>query len=302
MLTIIGEALIDIVRRDGSERSFPGGSPFNVAIGLARLDQEVQFIGRIGQDEHGALLTDALTREGVRVVLPPVDAPTSTAAAVIDDAGAASYDFRIDWSLPALQEAAPEVLAGSTVVHTGSIASVLEPGCQEVERLFEGARASSTLTFDPNCRPSITTDPEAVRGTVERFAALADVVKASDEDLEWLYPGADPLDSARRWRELGPALVVVTRGGEGPWAVSAAGECAVPAPRVTVADTVGAGDSFMAALISGIADRGMDGAAERERLRSLTSEDLEELLRECATAAAVTVSRHGAQPPRRSEL
>jgi fructokinase len=302
MVTILGEALIDLVRRGSETRAHPGGSPFNVAIGVARLGHPVDFIGRVGSDDYGRLLLDTLRTEGVTAVLPPDDLPTSVADAQIDDDGAAAYDFRLHWSLPSLAAEAPGVLARSTLVHTGSIASVLEPGAAEVRRFVEAARSSSTIAFDPNCRPSITPDPEAVRGLVEQYVDMADVVKASDEDLAWLYPGTDPLDAARTWLGRGPAVVVVTRGGSGPWAISAQGECAVEPPRVTVADTVGAGDSFMAAIISGLLDRGLDGAASRDALRTLSLEDLRALLTECAAAAAVTVSRHGAQPPRREEL
>lgn len=300
MQTIIGEALIDLVRRDGQTAAHPGGSPFNVAIGAARLGQDVRFIGRIGDDDEGRLLLEALEKEGVTAALPPDNQPTSVADALIGEDGAATYEFRLDWSLPPL---AP-LMSGqpSSVVHTGSIAAVLEPGATEVLRAVTAARPVSTITFDPNCRPSITPDPDAVRERIEEFVRLADLVKASDEDLAWLYPGADPLDTARAWAALGPAVVVVTRGGEGPWAVARSGETAVVPPEVTVADTVGAGDSFMAALISGLEDRQMTGAAGRERLGRISGEELTALLAECAEAAAITVSRHGAQPPRRAEV
>jgi fructokinase len=136
--------------------------------------------------------------------------------------------------------------------------------------------------------------------------ALADVVKASDEDLEWLYPGADPLDSARRWLELGgsegPAMVVVTRGGRGPWGINAAGVAQFDPPKVEIADTVGAGDSFMAALLSGVVDLGLDGAQNRKALRELSAESLRDILAHASRAAAVTVSRAGANPPTRAEL
>ncbi len=131
-------------------------------------------------------------------------------------------------------------------------------------------------------------------------------MKASDEDLEWLYPGVDPLDSARRWLALGgsegPAMVVVTRGGKGPWGINAAGEAQFPAPEISVADTVGAGDSFMAALLSGVVDLGLDGAQNRKALRELSAESLRDLLAHASRAAAVTVSRAGANPPTRAEL
>ncbi|HKU12162.1 MAG TPA: carbohydrate kinase [Sinomonas sp.] len=306
MLTVIGEGLIDVVHKPTGTDSHPGGSPLNVAIGLARLDHPVQFIGRYGDDPNGRLLTQHLKAAGVLVPLPPDGTPTSVAAAELDHKGAASYTFDLDWHLPDLRESLSTLLGATTLLHTGSIATVLEPGAAQVLSAVERARPRATIGFDPNCRPTITTDREAVRPLVERFVALADVVKASDEDLAWLYPGVDPLESARRWKSLGapeePAIVVVTRGAEGPWGICAAGEVEVPAAKIRVADTVGAGDSFMAALLSGVVDRALDGAQRRGELRRLDRDELRRLLDFAARAAAVTVSRPGANPPSRAEL
>ena len=306
MLTVIGEGLIDVVRRPSGTESHPGGSPLNVAIGLARLDHPVQFLGRYGDDAHGRMLTEHLRASGVLVPLPPDGTPTSVATAELDHHGAATYHFDLDWHLPDLRERLSGILGATTLLHTGSIATVLEPGADQVMSVVERARPRATIGFDPNCRPTITTDPEAVRGRVERFVALADVVKASDEDLAWLYPGVDPLDSARRWLRLGapegPAIVVVTRGAQGPWGACADGEEQVAAPAVRVADTVGAGDSFMAALLSGIVDRELDGAQRRPELRRIDAAELHRILDFAARAAAVTVSRRGANPPTRAEV
>ncbi|GAB4097874.1 carbohydrate kinase [Sinomonas halotolerans] len=306
MLTVIGEGLIDVVRRPSGTESHPGGSPLNVAVGLARLDHPVQFIGRYGDDPHGRMLTQHLKGSGVLVPLPPDATPTSVATAELDHRGAATYHFELDWHLPDLRGSLETLLKATTLLHTGSIATVLEPGADQVLTAVEHARPRATIGFDPNCRPTITSDPEAVRGRVERFVALADVVKASDEDLAWLYPGVDPLDSARRWLRLGapegPAVVVVTRGADGPWAACADGETHVLPPRVRVADTVGAGDSFMAALLSAVVDRELDGAQRRPELRRLSVEELARILDYAARAAAVTVSRPGANPPNRAEI
>ena len=181
------------------------------------------------------------------------------ATALIDDDGAATYTFDLAWELPGLAERLPFMLQGTTLLHTGSIATMLAPGAADVLAAVEHAHPSATISFDPNCRPSIITDVDYARRQAEKFVTLADIVKASDEDLEWLYPGVDLLDSARRWLSLGgsegPAMVVVTRGAAGPWGITAAGETEFAAPEVEVADTVGAGDSFMAALLSGVVDR-----------------------------------------------
>ncbi|MET3810066.1 carbohydrate kinase [Arthrobacter sp. UYEF3] len=307
MLTVIGEALVDVVQRSSGTQAHVGGSPLNVAVGLARLDHPVQFIGRYGRDPYGESVAAHLKSSSVLLPLGPDELPTSVATALIDDDdGAASYTFDLAWQLPGLANRLPFMLQGSTLLHTGSIATMLAPGAADVLSAVEHAHPLTTVSFDPNCRPSIITDADYARRQAEKFVALADVVKASDEDLEWLYPGVDPLDSARRWLALGgsegPAMVVVTRGAAGPWSVNAAGETRVPAPAVKVADTVGAGDSFMAALLSGIVDRGLNGAQNRKELRALSAGSLRELLAHAAAAAAVTVSRAGANPPTRAEL
>ncbi len=306
MLTVIGEALVDVVRRSSGSQAHVGGSPLNVAVGLARLNHPVQFIGRYGRDAYGESVAAHLKASSVLLPLGPDELPTSVATASIGDDGAASYTFDLAWELPGLTGRLPSILQGSTLLHTGSIATMLPPGAAEVLAAVEHAHPSTTISFDPNCRPSIITDADYGRRQTEKFVTLADVVKASDEDLEWLYPGEDPLDSARRWLSLGgsegPAMVVVTRGAAGPWAVNASGEVQAPAPPVRVVDTVGAGDSFMAALLSGIVDRGLNGAQNRDDLRELSAGSLRELLDHAAAAAAVTVSRAGANPPTRAEL
>lgn len=306
MLTVIGEALVDVVQRSSGIDAHVGGSPLNVAVGLARLGHAVQFIGRFGKDAYGDSIAAHLRSSSVMVPLPPDESPTSVATALIDDDGAASYTFDLAWELPGLAARLPFMLQGTSLLHTGSIATMLEPGAAEVLAAVEHAHPSATVSFDPNCRPSIIQDRDFARAQVEHFVALADVVKASDEDLEWLYPGVDVLESARGWLRLGgsggPAVVVVTRGADGPWGVTAAGAVHVAAPEVEVADTVGAGDSFMAALLSGIVDRGLAGAQNRDELHAMPAEVLEGLLNHAARAAAITVSRPGANPPTRAEL
>ncbi|MCA4133177.1 carbohydrate kinase [Arthrobacter sp. M4] len=307
MLTVIGEGLVDVVQRSTGIEAHVGGSPLNVAVGLARLDHAVQFIGRYGRDPYGDSVAAHLRSSSVLVPLPPDDKPTSVATALINDDGAATYTFDLLWELPGLKDRLPFMLQGATLLHTGSIATMLEPGADTVLAAVEHAHPSATVSFDPNCRPTIITDRDYARRQTERFVKLADVVKASDEDLAWLYPGVDVLESARRWFAIGgpddgPAVVVVTRGSEGPWGITAAGEAHVPAPKVAVADTVGAGDSFMAGLLSGLVDRGLVGGQYRHSLRSMPAEVLEALLRHAARAAAITVSRPGANPPTRAEM
>lgn len=306
MLTVIGEGLVDVVQRPTGIEAHVGGSPLNVAVGLARLGHPVQFIGRYGRDAFGDSVAAHLRSSSVMVPQGPDSLPTSVATALIDDDGAATYTFDLAWELPGLIERLPFMLQGTTLLHTGSIATMLAPGAAEVLSAVEHAHPSATISFDPNCRPSIVADVDYARRQAEKFVSLADIVKASDEDLQWLYPGEDILESARRWLSLGgaegPAIVVVTRGAANPWGITAAGEAEAVTPAVDVADTVGAGDSFMAALLSGVVDLGLDGAQNRKDLRAMSPETLGELLTHAATAAAVTVSRAGANPPTRAEL
>ena len=306
MLTVIGEGLVDVVQRASGIEAHVGGSPLNVAVGLARLNHPVQFVGRYGRDPYGDAVAAHLRSSSVMLPLGPDDLPTSVATALIDDDGAATYTFDLTWELPGIAERLAFMLQGTTLLHTGSIATMLAPGAKDVLAAVEYAHPHATISFDPNCRPSIIADVDYARRQAEKFVSLSDVVKASDEDLVWLYPGQDVLDSARKWLALGgsdgPAMVVVTRGAAGPWGITAAGEAEYPAPKVEVADTVGAGDSFMAALLSGIVDRGLNGAQNRKDLRELPAEGLAELLAHAAKAAAVTVSRPGANPPTRAEM
>jgi fructokinase len=306
MLTVIGEGLVDVVQRSSGIEAHVGGSPLNVAVGLARLDHPVQFIGRYGRDAYGESVAAHLKASSVMLPQAPDGLPTSVATALVDDDGAATYTFDLAWELPGLAERLPFMLQGTTLLHTGSIATMLAPGAADVLAAVEQSHPFATISFDPNCRPSIIPDADYARRQAEKFVILSDIVKASDEDLAWLYPGVDVLDSARRWLSLGgaggPAMVVVTRGASGPWGITAAGEAEFAASRVEVADTVGAGDSFMAALLSGVVDRGLAGAQNRADLRALPTEDLAALLAHATRAAAVTVSRAGANPPTRAEL
>jgi fructokinase len=294
---VVGEALVDVVLQpDGTSVVHPGGSPANVALGLARLGADVVLLTQLGNDDHGDLVRRHLTGDGVRLEEHPA-ADTSVAAAHLDADGAATYSFDLTWDVPAL---------GSVTqahVHTGSLASALEPGARRVEDLLSGARAGSTVSYDPNVRPGLQGDHEAAVFRAERFVRLSDVVKASAEDVAWLYPGRAPEAVARDWVAMGPAVVVVTSGEEGAVAVTASGRVLHIAPTpVAVADTVGAGDSFMAALLDGLAKAGLLGAPRRTALRTARADLFEAILARAARAAALTVSRPGADPPTSSEL
>ncbi|WP_010614393.1 PfkB family carbohydrate kinase, partial [Actinomyces oris] len=247
---VIGEALVDVVIHPGQEPvDIPGGSPANVALGLARLGRDAELHCWIGTDERGQAVRSHLEASGVRLA-PGADgaARTSTAQATIGEDRAATYVFDLDWNppRPALDERQAPLL-----VHTGSIAAILAPGATTVEQVLRETRATSTIAYDPNARPQLMGEPEDAREVVERLVGLSDLVKCSDEDIAWLYgEGADLETVLRSWLEKGAAVVVVTRGKQGALALSASGvRLEVPAdPNVVVADTVGAGDSFMGGL------------------------------------------------------
>jgi fructokinase len=297
---IIGEALVDIVERPGEEpREFPGGSPANVALGLARLGNDVELLTWFGGDERGEAIMRHLRSSGVELS-PGSDTAerTSTARAQIDAEGVATYEFDLEWRLPELT-VEPDVRC----MHTGSIAAVLKPGGGQVLALIKSARNQATVTYDPNLRPALMGTAEETRPVVEDLLDVADVVKVSDEDLAWLFPGTDPREVARAWVARSLALVVVTLGGEGAYAVTSRGEeVQIPAPRVTVADTVGAGDSFMGGLLDGLGHAGLLGAENREALHAIDLDTVDRVLRQAIQIAAITVSRPGANPPTRAEL
>lgn len=299
---VVGEALVDVVeRQDGSRDEVAGGSPANVAVGLARLGRRADLLTWLAPDAEGDLVRRHLAGSGVHVLDGDrTPARTSVATAHLDAEGAATYDFDLEWDLPGTWD---EGADAPLVVHTGSIAAVLAPGGARVAELVEARRAASTITYDPNLRPALMGDPADVLPVVERLVRAADVVKVSDEDLAWLLPGVAPAEVAEEWSRSGPALVVVTHGGEGAFASTAAGaRLHVAAPRVRVADTVGAGDSFMAGLVDGLWSAGLLGADRRDALHDVAATTVEEVLARCARIAAITVSRRGANPPRTDEL
>lgn len=301
-VTVIGEALIDIVHTGEGTRELPGGSPANVAVALGRLGRKAVLATVLADDARGAAVRHWLAESGVRVVSQtPETGRTSTAAVRLAEDGSADYVFDLSWDLEA-ERIASAAAGGSAAVHAGSIATVLEPGADAVEAALHAARGRALVTFDPNARPAITPDVARVLPRVERMVAACDVVKVSEEDLAWYRPGAAPADLARSWAASGPVLAVVTRGAGGSLLVRGDDLIDVPGVPVRVADTIGAGDTYTGALIDALIDLGAHGANAREALAALSAEQLRWAASWASHAAAVTVSRPGADPPSRAEL
>ena len=291
---VVGESLIDIVQRpDGTTVEHPGGSAANVAVGLARLGRPVQLLTAFGDDQHGGVLARHLNQSAVGLAGDPHSLDrTSTALATLTADGSATYAFDIGWRLGALPDVAP------VAVHACSMGVVLEPGAGDVRRLLEDLRPTATISYDVNARPAVTgTGPEVARA-VEAVAALADLVKASDEDLEALYPGEPAEQVVDRLLGLGPSVVIVTHGRRGATWHGAGTRVDVHAAEAEVADTIGAGDTFAAAILDALWELGALGG----RLAVPAPHEMEFVLRHAARAAAVTVSRPGADPPYRHEL
>lgn len=309
VVAVIGEALVDFVPGGGPGlfRAAPGGSPANVAVGLARLGVPARMLARLADDPLGRLVRAHLADNGVDLAHAVAAAePTSLAIVALGADGGPAYDFRVagtadwQWRDAELEGAlAGEVLA----LHTGSLAATTPPGAAAIRGLLERARPRATLSYDPNCRPLLMGAPEQVRPQIEALVGLADVVKVSAEDLAWLFPGRPPEQVLADWLARGPALVAVTLGGEGVLALARqSGPLRRPGRAVSVVDTVGAGDSFMSALLAGLHQRGLLGAARREALRAIDAAALAAVLDEAVAASAITCTRAGANPPTRAEL
>lgn len=297
---VVGESLVDVVQGpDGRTLGrHPGGSPANVALGLARLDNRVDLLTWLGRDEDGERVLAHLAGSGVGVVPGSTGAArTSTATARLDASGVAAYDFDLDPAMPSVRLDDLEGREGYDLVHTGSIAAVLGPGASVVEGLLSRTRHRATISYDPNARPALMGDPEVALAKVMAYVSVSDVVKVSDEDLAWLRPGVDPLDVAGAWLMRGAGLVVVTRGEHGADALTRDDHVHVDSPSTAVVDTVGAGDSFMSGLLDGLGRARLLGAGRREELRAVGADTVRSVLLHAALVASVTCSRPGADPP-----
>jgi fructokinase len=303
---VIGETVIDLVDPgDGSACiAHQGGSPMNVAIGLARLGNRTAFFGRMSRDPLGTVLGRHLERSRVETGYVIRAAEPSTIALVELSGGQARYEFSAgtaDFQWTAEEIAA--LPAGAPAVHFGSLTSWQPPGDEVVNQRVAELRAagSALISYDPNARPTLQGDAAAARAKVARSAALAHVIKASSDDIDYLYDGQDAASVAEGWLREGAALVVITSGADGATAwVPGQAPVKRPAFPTTVVDTVGAGDAFMSGLLDGLGRRGL---ARPAAVGSLAGPSvLGEILDQAGAGAAITCSRAGANPPTRDEV
>jgi fructokinase len=297
---VVGESLVDIVHdADGSVSEVPGGSCANVAVALARLGRPTVLGTSYGFDRFGAVVDGHLRDAGVVIRGRTSDSSTVTSSAVarVEPGGAASYEFDLTWHLE------PDTLpTQGPVVHTGSIAAVLPPGAQQVLDYVELMRPMATISYDVNARPMLFGRPDQARRAVDAVVRLSDVVRASDDDLAWLFDGWPADAVAERWLDLGAAAVVITGGSHGATCFARSGTARVDGESVAVIDTIGAGDTFSAGIIDALWAGGLLGAQSRDRLRALQSEHWSRVMTYASRLAGITVSRRGADPPRLDEL
>jgi fructokinase len=255
---------------------------------------------RVGSDSRGEIIASHVKASGVALIEASSGLDyTSTATAHLAEDGSASYEFDLVWDLePSMVPEAPYLH-----VHAGSIACTLQPGASAVREIVQRSRAAgASISYDPNVRPHIMGSAEEVLPQIEALIALSDLVKASDEDAAWLYPGLSLDEVAGRWQELGATLVVITQGAEGATTWSANRTLSLPTHATTVVDTIGAGDTVMAGLIAALAARSLLGASGAKRWENLSENDLAEVVTFALRAAAITVSRAGADLPTLADM
>ena len=294
---VAGEVLIDLIP-DGSKRKpIVGGGPANTAKALSKIGINTQFIDGISTDDYGQMAKDELVASGVKLdYVKYSDKPTCLATVSLSDTGSASYEFVIkntatfdynsDW-LPNPQTERPALL------HIGTLATAIEPGASVLFEWAQSVAKVAPIVFDPNIRPAVISDRKQYVMQVERWVSISSAIKASDEDIKWLYPSLEIEQVFNNWLTKGPSLIVVTYGDKGLLGYRVGEKVIVDAVKVAVADTVGAGDTVGAILVEAIVKDGLD---------TLSGVRLEMMLKRAAKAAAITVSRIGANPPTLKEI
>ena len=294
---VTGEVLIDLIPEGSERKPIVGGGPANTAKTLSKLGIDIQFIDGISTDDYGLMAKEELVASGVKLdYVKYSDKPTCLAMVSLSDSGSASYEFIIentatfyftlDW-LPNPQTERPALL------HIGTLAAVIEPGSSVLFEWAQSVAKVAPIVFDPNIRPAVISDRKQYLMQVERWVSISSAVKVSDEDIRWLYPSLEIDQVVKNWLAKGPSLIVVTYGDKGLAGYRVGERVFVDAVKVLVADTVGAGDTVGAILVEAIVKDG---------LSSLGGARLEMMLKRAAKAAAITVSRSGANPPTLKEI
>jgi len=294
---VAGEVLIDLIPAGADRKPIVGGGPANTAKALSKLGVNTQFIDGISTDGYGQMAKDDLVTSGVKLdYVKYSDKPTCLAIVSLSDSGSASYefvientatfDFTLDW-LPNPETDQPSLL------HIGTLATAIEPGASALFDWAQYVVKVAPIVFDPNIRPAVISDRELYVQQVEKWVSISSAVKVSDEDIMWLYPSFEIEQVVNTWLTKGPSLIVVTYGDQGLAGYREGEKVNVDSVKVAVADTVGAGDTVGAILVEAIVQDG---------LSSLSGVRLEMMLKRAAKAAAITVSRTGANPPTLKEI
>jgi fructokinase len=294
---VVGEVLIDLIPEGVDRKPVVGGGPANTAKALAKLGIDTQFIDGISTDGYGQMAKDELVSAGLKLdYVKYSDKPTCLAIVSLSESGSAAYkfvientatfDFTSEW-LPNPQTDHPSLL------HIGTLATVIEPGASVLFEWAQSVAKVALIVFDPNTRPAVMSDRKQYLTQVERWVAISSAVKVSDEDIKWLYPSLEIDQVVNNWLIKGPTLIVVTHGDKGLAGYRKDEKASADALKVKVADAVGAGDTVGAVLVEAIVEDGLD---------SLTGLRLKTMLKRAAKAAAITVSRVGANPPTSEEL
>jgi len=294
---VVGEVLIDLIPDRDQYLAIVGGGPANTAKALAKIGVKTYFIDGISNDEYGQMAKAELLSANVLLDYAQYsNKPTCTAKVTLSSLGSASYefviegtatfDFSVSW-LPNPQSLKPSIL------HIGTLATVIEPGASVLFKWAQIVAQVAPIVFDPNIRPAVLGNRDEYVKKVEKWVAISSAVKVSDEDLKWLYSGKSIDEIVSKWLEVGVQIVVVTLGNKGITAYRKNEQISVDAVKVVVADTVGAGDTVGAVLVEAIVNNGLD---------RLTGEVLKTMLNRAVKAAAITVSRTGANPPSKEEI
>ncbi len=306
MLLSCGDALIDFVpakTADGRDAYVPavGGSCLNVATAMARLGARTGFVGGISTDLFGEAIAEHLTASQVSLEFttrPDLETTCAFVKMIGNDAHYAFYDEGTASRTWTYQNGSIP-FATIEALHIGSTTLINDPSASAYEALVADARAQVIISFDPNVRPTLTKDIATYRARMNRLAAMADIVRMSDEDFSYLYEHHDYDSAAANWLNTGASLVLITRGGDGVLAYSKAGKTQAPAVKVKLVDTIGAGDTFQGGMLVALSEAGL---LKKDRLAAITLEQMDAALAFATKAASITVSRAGANPPWRSEM